>query len=101
MMTLEQYLLVKIGEEASEIAQMAAKCSHFGLTETEPGRTENNGQRMNRELNDLLAMVRTLQNIAGRDRYSFAPDESQIMAKIAKVDHYLTYSRSLGLVEPA
>ncbi|WP_321929869.1 hypothetical protein [Burkholderia cenocepacia] len=47
MMTLTQYLLVKIAEEAAEVAQIALKTAHFGLNETQPGRDETNAQRLN------------------------------------------------------
>lgn len=38
-----QYLLVKLAEECAEAAQMALKCSHFGLEEQQDGSTYNGG----------------------------------------------------------
>lgn len=98
MMTLTQYLLVKIAEEAAEVAQIALKTAHFGLSETQPGRDETNAQRIYAELNDLNAMVLRL-NDAAFGEFHYEPDHMAMARKMAKVEHYLAYSRSLGLVE--
>jgi hypothetical protein len=98
MMTLSQYFLVKIAEEASEVAQIALKAAHFGLSETQPGREESNAQRIYAELNDLLAMVYQLSAIANGE-FDFQPDDWAMANKMDKVAHYLAYSQSLGLVE--
>ncbi|VWD49771.1 hypothetical protein BLA17378_08635 [Burkholderia aenigmatica] len=98
MMTLTQYLLVKIAEEAAEVAQIALKTAHFGLSETQPGRAESNAQRIYAELNDLNAMVLRLNDVAFGE-FHYEPDHIAMSQKMAKVEHYLAYSRSLGLVE--
>lgn len=98
MMTLTQYLLVKIAEEAAEVAQIALKTAHFGLSETQPGRDETNAQRIYAELNDLNAMVLRLNDVAFGE-FHYEPDHMAMAQKMAKVEHYLAYSRSLGLVE--
>ncbi|KVO95580.1 hypothetical protein WL21_32660 [Burkholderia ubonensis] len=97
-MTLTQYLLVKIAEEAAEVAQIALKTAHFGLTETQPGRDETNAQRVYAELNDLNAMVQRLNDVAFGE-FHYEPDHIAMSQKMAKVEHYLAYSQSLGLVE--
>lgn len=101
MMTLKQYLLIKIAEEAAEVAQIALKTAHFGLSETQPGRAETNAERMYGELNDLLAMVHWLGEVSDGEFWFDigSPDHVAILTKLAKVEHYLAYSRSLGLVE--
>ena len=98
MMTLSQYLLVKIAEEAAEVAQIALKTAHFGLSETQPGRAESNAQRIYAELSDLNAMVLRLKDVAFGE-FHYEPDHIAMSQKMAKVEHYLAYSRSLGLVE--
>lgn len=98
MMTLTQYYLIKLAEEASEVAQIALKSAHFGLSERHPERTENNAQRIYAELNDLLAMVYRLED-ASRGEFHFVEDRHAVSAKMDKVDHYLAYSQSLGMVE--
>lgn len=101
MMSLTQYFLIKIAEEAAEVAQIALKTAHFGLSETQPGRDETNAQRVYAELNDLLAMVHRLGEVSGGEFWFDIgqPDHVAISAKLAKVEHYLAYSQSLGLVE--
>jgi hypothetical protein len=101
MMNLNQYFLVKIAEEASEVAQIALKAAHFGLSEIQPGRAETNAERVYAELNDLLAMVHRLGEVSSGEFWFDigSPDHAAIATKLAKVEHYLAYSQSLGLVE--
>ena len=54
-MNREQYLLGKLAEEGSEVAQMALKTQQFGLDEVYVD--ESNRQRLHGELNDLLTIV--------------------------------------------
>lgn len=100
-MTLSQYYLIKIAEEAAEVAQIALKTAHFGLSETQPGRGESNAQRVYAELNDLLAMVHRLGEVSNGEFWFDIgqPDSFAISTKLDKVAHYLAYSQSLGLVE--
>lgn len=98
MMTITQYYLAKIAEEAAEVAQIALKCAHFGLSEKQPGQDLTNAERCYGELNDLLAMVHQLGSVSGGEFY-FSQDGFAMAAKLNKVAHYLTYSQSLGLVE--
>jgi hypothetical protein len=101
MMTVSQYLLVKIAEEAAEVAQIALKTAHFGFSETQPGGSETNAQRVYAELNDLLAMVHRLGEVSSGEFWFDIgqPDHVAISRKLAKVDYYLAYSQSLKLVE--
>lgn len=100
MMTLTQYHLIKIAEEASEVAQIALKCAHFGLSEIQPGQDLTNAERCYGELNDLFAMVHQLGSVSDGEFY-FNQDGFAMAAKLNKVAHYLAYSQSLGLVEAA
>lgn len=52
-MNIQQYILTKIAEEASEIAQRALKASQFGINQVEPGQTESNAERLRAEVFDL------------------------------------------------
>ena len=45
-MSYEQFLLLKLAEEASEISQIALKTAQFGMFETIPGGSENNAERI-------------------------------------------------------
>jgi hypothetical protein len=98
MMTLQQFYLTKIAEEAAEVAKIALKAQQFGLTEVQPGREESNAERMYAELNDLNAMVLELNRV-GFGQFYYQADHAAMSVKMQKCEKYLGYSRSLGLVE--
>ena len=101
MMTELQYYLVKVAEEASEVAQMALKTAHFGAQEKMPGQPFTNFERLTQEFIDLTTMVNVLVkkfNLPLEDNEEF---QEACLRKLKKVSHYLEYSRSLGLVQPA
>lgn len=95
-MTHEQFLLMKLAEEASEIAQIALKTAQFGMTERHPDMALNNKQRIHLELNDLLAVVEELN---GLYQFDFRPDHKAKIQKLEKLKKYLGYSIQLGKVE--
>lgn len=102
MMTEIQYLLGKLAEEASELAQIALKTQQFGLNEQCPGLEFTNLQRIEQEYNDVLAIVDLINERIDADdlsehRVNF--DYEQSLNKIAKVDKYRKYSKQLGMVE--
>lgn len=60
-MNYNEYLLSKIAEEASEIAQIAIKTQVFGFNSVDPRENgENNLEKLEKELLDLLAVVQLL-----------------------------------------
>lgn len=95
-MTHEQWLLNKLAEEASEVAQIALKTAQFGMTERHPNMVRNNKERVHQELNDLLAVVDELNSWYG---FEFSPDHKAKIAKIQKMNEFLGYSIQLGKVE--
>lgn len=94
MMNRTQFLLMKLAEEASEVAQIALKTAQFGLEETYTDKT--NVERIYAELNDIIAIVGMLNEQEGFD---YDTDDEAIDAKIKKVEHYLKYSQTLGMVD--
>lgn len=93
MMNRQQYLLIKLAEEAAEIAQIALKTAQFGMLETSPMHSDNNAKRCHAELDDLMAIVAMLN-----DEFKFhyiGSIQAQINKK-AKVDHYYMYCVQLG-----
>ena len=96
MMNREQYLLTKLGEEATEIAQIALKTQQFGKGEKYHKHDLNNEERINVEFNDLLAIVDLLNQEFG---YDLKPIPSFKIAKQAKIEQYYEYSKDLGMVE--
>jgi|AntRauTorcE11897_2_1112592.scaffolds.fasta_scaffold26421_4 hypothetical protein len=97
MMTLTQYLLGKLAEEGSEVAQIALKTQQFGLSEMCPGQPFDNAERSHQELDDVAAIVEMLND----QGFGYQPDRDRIETKKAEVAHYLRYSVDLGAVEPA
>ncbi|EMI7874149.1 hypothetical protein [Acinetobacter pittii] len=95
-MTHEQFLLMKLAEEASEIAQIALKTAQFGMNEKHPAMELNNKQRIHLELNDLFAIVDELNSWY---HFNFQPDHLAKIRKIEKLNEFLGYSIKLGKVE--
>ena len=95
-MTYEQFLLTKLAEEASEVAQMAAKCCQFGLDEVYSEVGVDNRTRLNSEFNGLLVIVWELNKSCNLD---FKPCAEHRESKLKKLKRYLTYSIGLGKVE--
>ncbi|HEO1801328.1 MULTISPECIES: hypothetical protein [Acinetobacter calcoaceticus/baumannii complex] len=95
-MTHEQFLLMKLAEEASEIAQIALKTAQFGMDERHPEMNLNNKARIHQELNDLLAVVDELNTWC---KFEFQPNHAAKINKIEKLNKYLGYSIQIGKVE--
>lgn len=92
-----QFLLVKLAEEASELAQIALKSAQFGMEEVYLGQQPllSNAERTHAELNDLLGVVEELN---ARTAFGFDPDPTAMHKKRMKMAHYENYARSLGEV---
>lgn len=88
-----EHLLTIFGEEGSEIAQETAKALRFGIHEQRDLPTSNR-DRMQKEFNDLLAMVEMLNK--EDQSINLHRDDSMIYAKILKVETYLDYSKECG-----
>lgn len=96
-----QYLLTKLAEEATEVAQIALKSQQFGLDE----RKENdatqptNKERIHAEINDLLGVIDMLNSEYGFNYNPNTIDNLYARAnKITKVDKYYEYAKKLGNV---
>jgi NTP pyrophosphatase (non-canonical NTP hydrolase) len=94
-MNRKQYLLTKLAEEATEVAQIALKTQQFGMDEQCPGLQFTNKQRIHQELNDLITIVMMLNDEYGFD---FMNDEDHIKNKKVKVNKYYQYSIQCGEV---
>ena len=102
MLTRYQYLLTKLAEEASEIAQIALKTQQFGADEVCPGQEHTNTERIHKELIDLLAIVCMLNEEFnfGFNYFNVIKEAAyKIEAKQNKVDKYYQYSQDCGMVE--
>jgi hypothetical protein len=91
-MTLQEYLLAQLAEEAAEVAQASSKACRFGLKDYYKGLTDLD--RVVGELNDLMGMVDLLQTegILPGDLF----DLNKIEAKKAKARKWMEHARQLG-----
>ena len=90
-----QYLLIKLAEESSEVAQIALKTAQFGIESKIHGVPANNFRMIHHELNDLLAIVEMLNK---EYDFQFIPNEEEIEKKKVKVLQYMDISIRLGHV---
>lgn len=97
MMNREQWLLMKLAEEASEIAQISLKTAQFGPQEKKPGTVDSNLTRIKKEMTDLLAVMARL-NIEFGYNYPILSHPGY-EAKWHKLEYYYQYSISVGQVE--
>ena len=88
-MNYQQYLLIKLAEEASEIAQMAIKCSLFGYDSVDPREDtgETNAFKLFKELLDFSAVMTELEDSTDVDFVDF-DHEGYIEMKRLKLKHY-------------
>lgn len=89
-MNEQEHLLTVLTEECAEVAQRACKAARFGLTEVQPGQTEDNKRRIERELADLMATA-DLLGLSIRDE-----DKA---AKVEKLKKYMVYAREVGTLD--
>lgn len=97
MMNRTQYLLIKLAEEAAEVAQIALKSSQFGLTEKNPDMLETNAERIYAELDDLAAIVAMLRG--ENSDFNYVPNAVRQELKRGKVQYYAAYSVRLGMLD--
>lgn len=100
MKTYKEYLLDCLQEECAEVIQVISKAKRFGLEDIWPNEAKNpekhsNERRLDLELNDVYAVFMMLEQ-AG---VCLTFDPALHSAKIERVNKYLEYSRSKGLVE--
>lgn len=99
MMSLRQFYLTKLAEECQEVAQRCMKSIQFGPTEVQKDQEKTNAQRLTDELIDLLA-VRMLVERRTEDLALIPAAEfnERCREKERKIQKYLEYSQSLGMV---
>lgn len=96
MLNRKQYLLIKLAEEAAEVAQIALKTAQFGIFETSPTHPDDNATRCHAEIDDMMAIVAMLN-----DEFEFNYNGSYLAqrAKKEKVNHYYKYCVQIGEAE--
>lgn len=97
-MNRTEYLLVKLAEECSEVAQRATKALTFGLDEVQEGQKLTNSERILLEFNDLLAVIDMLKDEAVFDEDNIV--NKQLMEdKKQKIEKYMLYSQQIGTLD--
>lgn len=94
-MNRKEHLLSIVAEECGEVAQRATKAMRFGLKEIQPGHTQTNAVRLMGEFADLIGVIEMLQ----AEGHLPPVPEGGPEAKKKQVEHYLKYSKSLGLLD--
>ena len=99
-MNYQQYLLVKLAEEASEVAQMAIKCSLFGYDSVDPREDtgETNAFKLFKEMLDFTAVIDELGEVTNQDFPDF-DHEGYIEMKRIKLQHYYEVAQNHTLSE--
>jgi len=92
-MTKQEHLLVILMEECNELAKDAAKSLRFTPESDYDGIT--NREKLQREFNDLLAIVEMLRS----EGIFIYRDENLIRKKIEKVEHFFNDSKECGTLE--
>ena len=98
--SVEDYLLAKAAEEASELAIEFNKCIVFGPDTVYEGKTQL--EKVKIEFNDLLTIVGMLNELFVHKYGSVIAAEEQLTAdKLVKTQYYMNVSRELGRLEDA
>ena len=88
-MKYEKYLLIKLAEEAAEVAQAAIKCSLFGYNQKDPRETDGgtNLVKLQKELLDMTAVMSELKGDSLNAPEGFDVDK-YIEGKQKKLNYY-------------
>ena len=94
-MNLEQYLLVCIMEEASEVAKAASKMLRFGVNDKHASQPVSNFENFNAEYNDMLASIELATILCNLD-VTYRPEA--IARKKHRILHFMKESVNRGTV---
>jgi hypothetical protein len=98
-MTRTEHLLWILAEECAEVAQRASKAARFGVGEIQPGQPLTNGQRIEYELHDLIAVTEMLLNEGVLPPAQASERCLQVIAKKTKIEKFLRYSEECGTLD--
>lgn len=93
-MNKSEYLLTLLAEESLEISHRCTKSLRFGLMEIQGGQIYTNAHRIEREINDLRAVLNLLHK--EQPLFRITPDIDQIQKHEEQILAYMNYSRGLG-----
>lgn len=92
-MNRQEHLLTILKEECAELIQATSKTARFSINSNYDNGV-NNAEQMQKEFNDVLAMVEMINEDYGFQL--FGTDFELIKAKKEKVEEYLLYSKKCG-----
>ncbi|WP_435626968.1 hypothetical protein [Candidatus Ferrigenium straubiae] len=92
-MNRKEYLLTCLAEECAEVAQACSKALRFGLDDKRPNHTLTNAQYISAEINDVIALVKMLEEEGLLPRQN---SFREIEAKKAKMEHFMEYAKQRG-----
>lgn len=95
-MNREQFLLLKLAEECTEVGQRAMKQIQFGRDEAQVGQPLTNGQRLRDEVIDLFSMVELLHESLEIPTWSEEEYIQSFLKKREKLQKYVDLSVKLG-----
>jgi hypothetical protein len=94
-----ELIIAQLGEEGSEIAQMASKSLRFGLDEWYHKEEATNRKRLTDEIWDLLGVYYILQDEGILEPLDVDKLNAHVSAKKKKIEKYLNVSRELGILD--
>lgn len=94
-MKLQQYLLLCLMEELSELQQEISKCLRFTPEHTHPAKGETNLEGACREWSDVIALLELLDETG----LHIDHNDDQIEAKKERFATFLTRSIELGVIK--
>lgn len=97
-MTRQQYLLVKVAEECSEMTKRATKIICFGADE-QYDKNDANYKRLLYEYNDLVATMELLKKDGIFKEFDELIDPERIISKQDKIERYMKVSKERGLLD--
>jgi hypothetical protein len=100
-MNKEQYLLICLAEECTEVGQRCTKALRFGLGEIQEGQQLNNAERLALEITDLTAVLRELISCIDPHVREDKMEEPEVLLdkKKSKIQEYMEYSKKRGIVK--
>lgn len=92
----QNYLLIVLLEEASEVQKAITKAIRFGLMDVKPATQQTNKAMIADELSDMQGVIELLKEECGIE---ITTSRSTVNDKKRRVRRYMDYSRKVGKLE--
>lgn len=96
-MTIQQLLLVQLGEELAEVQQSVSKALRFGLDDGYTSRDTTNGEDIVIEFAEAIAIMNLLHD-TGLKEFTKGQIADIKSKKYSRVQEWLEYSRQKGIL---